>query len=150
MKNIVLDSSAKSIVAFLAAAPATTNPSFTSSYADYTSNSFAPGSNDGVLDGTTQVTLVAAPANGQRVVTALNIANTDTAAVALTIAYVSSGGTRIIWSGSLNPGDTWTMEHVIDSDGAIKKSGPIGVIWSGTDPAQAMSVAPGTVWYQPV
>lgn len=57
-----------------------------------------PGSADGTLNGTTPVTLVAAPAgttgHTARIVRSIIIHNADTAAVTVTIRYVSATGTR--------------------------------------------------------
>jgi hypothetical protein len=123
MKILILDATTKSITAIMAGAAATTNPDFTAHYADATTSSFLEGSNDGVLNGTTPVTLVASPgASTQRIIKAITIQNRDTAAVVVTIRYVSSGGTRQIWKGTLAVGDTWTLDGVFDQLGNLKSS----------------------------
>jgi hypothetical protein len=68
---------------------------------------FTEGSTDGTLNSTTPVTLVAAPAaSTRRVVKCINVQNRDTVAVTLTVNYVSAGGTRQIWKGTLSVNDT--------------------------------------------
>lgn len=73
-----------------------------------TYTNYAIASNDGQLNGTTPVTVVASPSSGQ-VITVRNITiqQADTASVTLTVRYVNGGNTRVIWSGTLSPGDTW-------------------------------------------
>lgn len=71
-------------------------------------STFLEGSNDGVMNGATPVTVAAAPSGTtKRVVTDIAIYNADTAAVTLTVRLVSSGNNRKIWSGSLAIGATW-------------------------------------------
>jgi len=107
----------------MAGAAAATNPDFTSHYADATATAFTEGGNDGVMNGTTPVTLVAAPsASTRRIIKAISIQNRDTAAATVTVNLVSAGGTRQIWKGILQVGDTWTLDGVIDSNGAIKQT----------------------------
>lgn len=68
--------------------------------------SFIEGSSDGVLTGTTEKTIVAAPASlTRRVVRHISINNTDTAAVVLTLSFKDTASDRVIWSGTLQPGD---------------------------------------------
>lgn len=65
-------------------------------------------SNDGTLNGTTAVTLIPAPGSGViRVAKTININNTDTAPVVVSVKYKNIATTRIIWSGTLQIGDTW-------------------------------------------
>lgn len=81
---------------------------------------FTETGNDGSLNGTTEVDLVAAPGSGvRRVVKSVTIQNRDSATVTLTVRYKSAGGTRQIWKGDLQPGDTWTDDtvRVLDTTG---------------------------------
>jgi hypothetical protein len=106
---------------------------------------FTPGSNDGTLNGSTEVTLVAAPGSSiQRMVKEINIQNRDTAVVTLTVRYKSAGGTRQIWSGTLQVGDVYHDDsvYVLDTTG---KS--IAAVLSGapatTNPDFVVSYADG-------
>src|SRR5581483_3033466 len=75
-------------------------------YTNYTINA-----NDGALNGTTPVTIVAAPSTGHvRTVRSIFIANIDTGAVTLTLTYASSSN-RTIWSGTLQVGDTLQFDE---------------------------------------
>ena len=124
MKTFVLDTVDKSITAVMSGAAATTNPDFTAAYADRTATNLTEGANDGTMNGTTPVTFVAAPAaSTRRIVKSITIQNRDTAPVILTVRYVSAGGTRQIWSGTLAVNDTWTPEGVYDSNGNLKTLG---------------------------
>jgi hypothetical protein len=69
--------------------------------------SFIEISSDGTLNGTTPVTLVAAPAaNTRRIVKNVTIQNRDTASVTLTLNYVNGASTRQIASMTLQVGDS--------------------------------------------
>jgi hypothetical protein len=69
---------------------------------------FTEGANDGALNGEAAVTIVAAPgASARRLVRSITICNVDTADVVVTVRYVNNASTRIIWSGTLEVGDTW-------------------------------------------
>ena len=127
MKTIILDSTLKTLKAKLASAPATTNPDFVVSWADGSDTIFTEGSTDGQLNGSTEVTIVSAPAEStRRVITDISIANRDTAAVILSIIYDNNGAKRIIQKVTLQVGDTWTPDGVFDSSGAIKGVGATG------------------------
>jgi len=94
---VIIDGASKSITAVLSAAPATTNPNFVVSGVTYTSTATTGYHNDGALNGTTPVTLFAAPGSSTyREIKSIFIYNADTAAVTLTIRFSSSGGDRII------------------------------------------------------
>lgn len=77
-----------------------------------------PGGDDGQLNGTTPVTVVPSPgASEQNVVVLITIQNRDTATVNVTLRKVSAGGTRQLWKGDLNVGDTleWDGRVVLDA-----------------------------------
>lgn len=75
---------------------------------------FSVSGSDGTLNGVTPVTLVAAPGAGvERIVKTITVQNRDTAVVAFTLRKVSAGGTRQIWSGDLDPGDTFIWNDPI-------------------------------------
>ena len=72
---------------------------------------FTEGSSDGALNGTTEVALVAAPASStRRIVKSASVHNRDNAAVTLTVRYKSASGTRVLWAGTLQVGDTWQLD----------------------------------------
>ena len=151
MNTFILDSVDKSITAVMSGAAATTNPDFTAAYADRTATSLTEGANDGALNGTTPVTLVAAPAaSTKRIIKSMTIQNRDTAAVTLTVRYVSAGGTRQIWSGTLAVGDTWTSEGTYDATGRLKTVAGQSVFYSNTSPTVGDDVNDGiligSVW----
>jgi len=108
MGILVLDATTKSIVVAMSGAAATTNPDFTAAWADDTGSAFTEGASDGALNGTSSVTLVAAPgASTRRVIKNITIENKDTAAVTVTISYDNNGTLRTIAKVTLNVGDTW-------------------------------------------
>lgn len=122
--NIVLDATTKSIVATLSASAATTNPDFTAAYADNDGTVFTEGANDGALNGTNSVTLVAAPAaSTRRTIKSITIENKDTAAVTVTISYNNNSTLRTIAKVTLNVGDTWTTDGTFDTFGSLKGTG---------------------------
>jgi hypothetical protein len=118
---LVLDSTLKSITVAMSGAAATTNPDFVVAWSDDTGSAFTEGSTDGALNGTSQVTLVAAPAaSTRRLVKTINIQNKDTAAVTLTITYNNNSTLRNIAKVTLQVGDTWTTDGTTDTNGNLK------------------------------
>ena len=124
---IVLDSILKSITIVMSGAAATTNPSFTAAYADNNGTTFTEGANDGVLNGTTAVTAVAAPAaSTRRIINTITVENNDTAAVTITVGYLNTASTRVIVKVTLQVGDTWTTSGAYDTNGNLKQTGGSG------------------------
>jgi len=120
LKIPVLDATTKSIQAVLAGAVTTTQPDFVSSYADVDSTSFIEGENDGTLNSTTPVTLVAAPAaSTRRLVKDISIFNRDTVAVTVTISYNNNGTLRSIFRASIPTNGWMTSEGVYSATGAL-------------------------------
>jgi hypothetical protein len=130
MRTLVLDATTKTIKVKLdTAQPATNNPDYTVSWADDTGTSFTEGASDGALNGTTDVTIVAAPASStRRVIKSISIQNRDTAPVKVFIKYDNNGTQRNIAVVTLAVNDTWTLEGVYNSSGALKQTGFAGVL----------------------
>ena len=144
MKTLILNATTKSITCVMSGVPATTNPDFTSHYADATTTTFTEVSNDGVLNGTTPVTLVDSPAaSTQRVIKSITIQNRDTAPVTITINYVSAGGTRKIAKVTLAVDDTWTTDGVYDTNGNLKFKIGLVNLASSTDVTGILPIANG-------
>ena len=123
MGILVLDSTTKSLVVAMSGAAATTNPDFTAAWADDTGTLFTEGATDGALNGTSSVTLVAAPASStRRVIKNVTIQNRDTAAVTLTISYNNNSTLRQVAKVTLNVGDTWTTDGTFDTNGSLKQT----------------------------
>jgi hypothetical protein len=121
---LILDATTKSIVVAMSGVAATTNPDFTAAYADNTGTAFTEGANDGALNGTSSVTLVAAPAaSTRRTIKTITIENRDTAAVTLTVSYNNNGTLRTIAKVTLQVGDTWTTDGAYDTTGSLKTVG---------------------------
>lgn len=121
---LVLDTTSKSITIVMSGAAATTNPSFTAAYADNNGTTFTEGANDGVLNGTTAVTAVAAPAaSTRRIINTITVENNDTAAVTITVGYLNTASTRVIVKVTLQVGDTWTTNGAYDTNGNLKQTG---------------------------
>ena len=123
MALLILDATSKSIEVAMSGAAATTNPDFTAAWADDTGSAFIEGASDGALNGTSAVTLVAAPgASTRRVIKTITIENKDTATVTLTISYNNNGTLRTIAKVTLNIGDTWTTDGTFDTTGSFKQT----------------------------
>ena len=121
---LILDATTKSIVVAMSGAAATTNPDFTAAYADNNGTNFTEGANDGALNGTASVTLVAAPAaSTRRTIKSITIENKDTAAVTITVSYNNNSTLRTIAKVTLNVGDTWTTDGTFDTYGSLKGTG---------------------------
>ena len=118
---LVLDTTTKSVTVAMSGAAATTNPDFVTAYSDDTGTSFTEGSSDGALNGTTQVTLVAAPAaSTKRLIKSIFIQNKDTASVTLTITVNNNGTLRNLAKVTLSVGDTWSTDGTTDTNGNLK------------------------------
>lgn len=141
--NLVLDATTKSIVASMSGAAATTNPDFTAAYADNNGTTFVEGANDGALNGTSSVTLVAAPAaSTRRTIKSITIENKDTAAVTITVSYNNNSTLRTIAKITLNVGDTWTFNGTFDTYGSLKNTG-YGTL--SQQNANAVTITGGTI-----
>jgi hypothetical protein len=118
---LVLDTVNKSITVAMSGAAATTNPDFVTAYSDDNGTTFVEGSSDGALNGTSQVTLVSAPAaSTRRLIKSIYIENKDTAAVTITVTLNSSSTLRTIAKVTLQVGDTWSTDGTTDTNGNIK------------------------------
>jgi len=123
MALLILDATTKSIEVAMSGAAATTNPDFTAAWADDSGSAFIEGASDGALNGTSAVTLVAAPGSStRRVIKTITIENKDTAAVTLTISYNNNSTLRVIAKVTLNVGDTWTTDGTFDTNGSFKQT----------------------------
>ena len=121
MKTLVLDGTAISIQVAMSGAAATTNPTFVATYADNAGSGITEGATDGALNGSTDVSVVPAPASTyRRVVKDITIYNGDTAAVTLFVKYDNNATQRTIAKVTLAVGDTWTTDGVFDSSGNLK------------------------------
>ena len=112
----------------MSGAPATTNPDFVTAYSDDNGTTFVEGSSDGTLNGTSQVTLVSAPAaSTRRLIKTIYIENKDTAPVTLTITLNNNGTLRNIAKVTLAVGDTWSTDGTTDTNGNMKTTGLSGL-----------------------
>lgn len=139
---LVLDTTTKSIVAVLAGAITTTNPDFTVAFADNTGTTFTEGANDGAFNGTSSVTIVAAPAaSTRRIVKSITIENRDTAAVTVTLSYNNNATLRTVVKVTLQVGDTWTTDGTFDTNGNLKQI--IGTVNLATQVTGTLPVSNG-------
>lgn len=105
---LVLDATTKTVKINLAGAVATSNPEFTVGYIDSVNNTVAEGANDGATNGTTDVTMVAAPVSGtRRLVKYITVYNKDTAVITFNLKYDNNGTQRQVAKITLQPGSTW-------------------------------------------
>ena len=105
---MLLDAINKSLEIMLGGAITANQLPFVAWYADLTTTTFAPAANDGVTNGVTAVTLVAAPGGAgiQRQVKMFSVYNADTAAATVIIQLNNNSTKRIIIKVTLNPGET--------------------------------------------
>lgn len=99
----------KLIRAKLSGAPATTNPYFEVAYADKVSSVLTEKPDVGQLNGTTYVTLVAAPSSGTRIVKTVNVYNADTAAVTVTFEMYNGTTGYVIAQQLLQPTENFEL-----------------------------------------
>ena len=132
---LILDTTSKSIVAVMSAAPLSAAPNFVAAWADNTGSVFTEGATDGALNGTTSVIVVDSPATGaRRAIKSISIENCDTAPVTISVQYKNGATTRTIARTTLSVGDTWTLEGVYDTNGNFKTitTSTIGSLAVGT------------------
>jgi len=143
---LVLDTTTKTITVAMSGAPATTNPDFVTAYSDDNGTTFVEGSSDGTLNGTSQVTLVSAPASStRRLIKTIYIENKDTAPVTLTITLNNNGTLRNIAKVTLAVGDTWSTDGTTDTNGNMKTTGISGLSgYSGYSGISGFSGTNGT------
>lgn len=121
MQTLILDSTGASIQVAMSTSAATTNPTYTASYADNNGSTFTEGANRGALSGSTDVTVVANPASGyRRVVKDITIYNGDTAPVTIFVKYDVSATQRTIAKIVMAVGDTWNFNGAYDVNGQLK------------------------------
>jgi hypothetical protein len=146
---LVLDTTSKTITVAMTGAPATTNPSFVTAYSDDNGTTFVEGSSDGQLNGTTQVTMVAAPAaSTRRLIKSIFIENNDTAPVTIIVTLNNSGTLRNIQKMTLAVGDNWSIDGVFDTNGNAKTIGVSGISgYSGYSGLSGYSGINGTSGY---
>lgn len=139
---IVLDTTSKSITIVMTGAAATTNPSYTTAYADNNGTSFTEGASDGILNGTSAVTVVSAPASStRRIVNTITVENNDTAAVTITVGYLNTASTRVLAKVTLQVGDTWTTNGAYDTNGNLKQT--MGTVNLATQVTGTLPIANG-------
>lgn len=122
MSLIILDTTTKSLECLMSGAAAIKNPSYMTSYADNTGTTFTEGSKNGALNGSTQVTITAAPAAlTKRIIKSIIIYNEDTASVTITVRLNNNGTYRKLFKKTLLTGEKFqwpqTVNQVIDSLG---------------------------------
>ena len=155
---MILDTTSKSVELVLGAAHATTAPVWGVEYVDHTSSAIAlPASGDGVANGTTPVTIVAAPAaSTSRQVLSVTVYNADTIAQTATVSLNNSSTLRTRHKATLQPGDvlTWTPGRgwaVLDSSGNVRTiATPAGSGAGVGDGAPVLGHAGGggiDIWY---
>jgi len=135
---IILDATDRSLEIFLDAAPATNQLPIISSYVDVTTTTYTPATNHLVSNGTTAVTVVAAPAaSTQRQVKLLVIRNKDTATRIVTLQLNVASTLRDIAKFTLAIDDVLIYTDgegfkVLNSSGSVKQTVGGGITGSGT------------------
>lgn len=115
----------KLIRAKLSGAPATTNPYFEVAYADKVSSVLTEKPDVGQLNGTTYVTLVAAPSSGTRIVKTVNVYNSDTAAVTITFEMYNGTTGYVIATVTLQVGESYELCSGVISGTSTKSANTV-------------------------
>lgn len=102
---MILDTTTKTVDLILDANKTTNECQITAAYADITPTTFTPGSNDLLSNGTTAVTVVAAPAaSTQRSVKEITVYNNDTVQHTAYVRLNDAGTPRVVAAMILPPG----------------------------------------------
>lgn len=121
---MLLDATTKSIRAFLSAAPSSNQPIYSVDFTENTDTTIVGKNSDGLLNGSTPVTLVAAPTSGiQRQVKTLTIYNADTSPITVTVEMLNGANQRTIIKRQVLTGQElqyeystgWTVAQVSNS-----------------------------------
>lgn len=113
---MILDAPTKSLEIVLGEAMTTTDMDVTASYGDFAGPGFVPGASDGVTDGTTPVTVVAAPGAGvQRLVQEVRVYNADTVPHTLLLQLNNASTIRIIEAATLPVGGSFLYAPTVVS-----------------------------------
>ena len=124
-----LSSTDHTLEAVMGAAVDTAAPEFVISYADHTTTTFIPDVQLGVLNGTTDVTILDAPAaSTQRQVKNINIYNKDAITQEFTVHFDDNGTERILFKGDIPSNEVltwasetgWRMGNVPETSGALQ------------------------------
>src|SRR5688572_11056916 len=94
----------ESLTSVMSGAAATTNPTYAALWRE--SLASLPNQPVGSLSGATAVTIVSAPTHSQRLVELLQIFNSDSAAVTITVSKVVSGTSYTLAKATLQAGDS--------------------------------------------
>jgi hypothetical protein len=143
---IRLDTTNKSIRLYLDATVATNELQYVISYDSMKTSTvrvFTPGSSDGVSNGATPVTMLAAPIAGYFTnIKYISVYNSDTAQRAVNIELLDGSDRRMLLSSALQPGET-----IVYSDGSgwmlMGTDGSVHVTTTGTQGASGYSGATG-------
>ena len=101
---IILDATTKSLITYMEGAHTTNAPTFVTAYLDIDATTELEGSLDGVLNGSNQVTIVAAPASGhRRIIKSLAIHNADTVSHTISVALLNGAGVRLVIPATVLP-----------------------------------------------
>jgi hypothetical protein len=111
---IALDSTLKSLELVLGGVITTTEPDWTIAYTDIDATTLgvtAVFEGDGQANGSTAVTIAAAPSSGKtRQILHISVVNRDTVAATVIIQINNNGTVRQLWRGSLDPNETLEYE----------------------------------------
>jgi len=104
---MILDSVSKYLIVDLDSAKTTTDMPWVIDYVDMTTTTLVCGSVDGVTNGVTATTILAAPAaSTQRKVNRISITNVDTASKGVSVGLVNVATARPLVGATLQVNDT--------------------------------------------
>ena len=133
---IVLNATTQSLEILMSAAADTTNPAFMTAYADNTGSVFTEGNHSGALNGTTAVTVVAAPgASTRRMVKEICVFNDDAAEVTITLRLNNNGTYRNLAQANIAPNGSWRWTKPPGAKGDKGETGAaiVSAAFSGDD-----------------
>lgn len=153
---MILSTISQSIAIVLGGAITTNQLAWTAAFVDHTATSFVPDSSNGLTNGTTPVTMVAAPAaSTSRQVKYLSVSNTDTVNATVTINFIDGANTRRLTTVVLAPGEglEWTPDSGFQKPYQQQVvTGPVASVFgrTGTVVAQAGDYTGTQVTFTPV
>ena len=147
MKTLILAATTSSIEAKMSGSASSDNPDFVVAFADNTGSAFTEGSQDGTLNGTSTVTVCAAPsASTRRIIKSINFHNTDDAEVTITLIYNSNSTLRTLATIVLGVNERWSSddnpifgERTVDVVSNVASSTILGRTTGGTGNSEELS-----------
>lgn len=130
---MILDATTKTVEVVLGEVITTSNCDITAAFGDYATAQFLPGGSDTISNGTTPVTVVAAPSAGiQRLVNEVTVHNNDTVPHTIILRLNDNGTIRIVRDQTVASGGDFIYSPVV-TPGSVAGTVPAPTVGTALD-----------------